>query len=513
MPPNERVAIVQLPSWLHGGKPRALLESGNLHVKQTSSGWLVQTSESYLRRSPDLVSSADLAGPAVSREALDQLATVPEVVSPSRSARILDAVQQRRARAEATGSPVDGMASWQLDFMVTPIAELPALARGVMDRLRASVLEGTSQTIFDNAGIHLVRRSPSLVWRIKIATVLVQIAQDPRLDDGDLTRTLQDHNSGRRTFVSASGLLDGLYSFETYLGPMLACLSPSVWAFSATRSFGNIIITLGRPLAGTEGDPVELLQLVHTQGPRAGTRNPALGPLASSSAVNWWCQQLNKLFGVMTDPSAFVDGSRVYRGATHLHGILTLEQLFERVTSALVSHRDSNARRVLLFTVLDSLERLTNRTLERHCTLSTAEKTLNALRESLPADAAECLLPGAERAVDALRELQAGFFMANRSRAESVELTIDGERKQLTLEDAASKYLKALRDATHGHGSDKPQVRSRTDALIAQHDGEVPHDLGFLGYLYLLDVLVNPTRLRTIMRSNSRGPRGGRKRA
>jgi hypothetical protein len=59
---------------------------------------------------------------------------------------------------------------------------------------------------------------------------------------------------------------------------------------------------------------------------------------------------------------------------------------------------------------------------------------------------------------------------------------------------ATAHYLDVLRNATHGFGTTKGKVE-RTNALLVHHDGDVPTDLGLLGYLYLLDVLTEPDRL------------------
>jgi len=59
--------------------------------------------------------------------------------------------------------------------------------------------------------------------------------------------------------------------------------------------------------------------------------------------------------------------------------------------------------------------------------------------------------------------------------------------------------LKIYRNATHGFGglrrpeSEKDQVAEK---LLAHHTGEVPDDLVFLPYLYLLDTLSHPDQVR-----------------
>ncbi|GAA1025653.1 hypothetical protein GCM10009557_00400 [Virgisporangium ochraceum] len=56
-------------------------------------------------------------------------------------------------------------------------------------------------------------------------------------------------------------------------------------------------------------------------------------------------------------------------------------------------------------------------------------------------------------------------------------------------------YVKVLRNATHGHGAKHANKIEITNALLAHHNGELPHDLGLVGYLYLLDLLGNPEAL------------------
>ncbi|MBB5874641.1 hypothetical protein F4553_008075 [Allocatelliglobosispora scoriae] len=65
----------------------------------------------------------------------------------------------------------------------------------------------------------------------------------------------------------------------------------------------------------------------------------------------------------------------------------------------------------------------------------------------------------------------------------------------LSLPDAAARYIKILRDATHGHGSNRAANTVITNTLLAHHDGQLSHDLPLLGYLYLLDILTRPNDL------------------
>jgi len=115
----------------------------------------------------------------------------------------------------------------------------------------------------------------------------------------------------------------------------------------------------------------------------------------------------------------------------------------------------------------------------------------------MPAAAAAVLMPAVDRAVDALRELQDGFYLPQQLGTGRVDYTdADGARVSLPLDQAAAEYMRLLRNATHGHGSNRRERQALTNTLLVQHDGHVPHDLALVGYLYLLELLADPPMLR-----------------
>jgi hypothetical protein len=210
----------------------------------------------------------------------------------------------------------------------------------------------------------------------------------------------------------------------------------------------------------------------------------------------WWVRHLNGLFAVLTDPGVFSDSDGRYRAMKHLHALATVEQLFERVRAIQSSYRDRAARDVLLFTVLDTLERLTSRPIDELCSYTRALKVLNGLRDLLPLGAANVLLPAAERAVEALREVQDGFFIRKQAGVSTIDVTYGtGRREAVPFDKAAAMYIRVLRNATHGHGTNAAGSVVATNELLAHHNGRIPHDLCLLGYLYLLDMLAHPQHL------------------
>ncbi|VVJ18331.1 Uncharacterised protein [Amycolatopsis camponoti] len=419
----------------------------------------------------------------IARLAASSSDRAPHVLEPTE-------LQRRIDRAEQTKDPVDILWLSQLQTQVCPAADLGDLVAGVHRELQ--------RQISSDARVHVLRRGRDLLHRSQLATVLLRVEYDPQLRAGNLKYVQAANAAGKTAFASSSGLSDGIFLLDAYAGSLLAALAPSIWAFTAHRELGVITYTLGLPLAGTRGNAAELLHILSLQGDPNPFTVPMLSANAGTAAIDWWGSRLNELFGVLTDPAVFTDQNGEYRPIKHLHCRMTVEQLFRRVNSSQIARRDINARRVLLFTVLDTLERVTGRDLSKLCSLPFAQKTLDTLRAGMPADAAEVLLPAADRAVAALKQVQDGFFMGHQPGSGEVTLThTDNTVARLDAAVAAADYIKVLRDATHGHGSNRSGRVDRTNALLAHHDGTIPHDLGLLGYLYLLDVLANPDNLRS----------------
>lgn len=407
---------------------------------------------------------------------------------------------ERQQRAQQSGLLANGMTMWQLQTMDATPTQLPATAAAVLTALtEVTVVEDPQDHPLTNAGVHLFRLAPALAHRAKLFTVLLQSTYDPRLQPGGdiaaLKRVLE--SEGESVFAASRSLFDGILIGDNYLGPLLGALSPAVWAFSAHRVSGAIVYTLGAALAGTTGNAAELLQVLPSQGASAAMTMPTLSALAPGAAIAWWTTRLNDMFGVLTDPAVFTDAGGWFQPPKQLHALLSVEQLFRRIGSIQTDYRDGHARRVLLFTVLDTLDRLTGRPITKLCSRRFAQATLDRLVAELNGNpAGEILLPAARRAVEALHDVRTGFYLARQLGMTTISAPDEnGSARELDLDDATAEYIKVLRDATHGHGSNRSKRIGLTNALLAHHTGEIPHDLSLLGYLYMLDMLTRPNDL------------------
>lgn len=491
------------PEWLSGRKPKEFLEGAGLRVRSDArGGYRVCTEEAYLRSSADLFSVERLFEQG-RLDRLDRLASLKERATADLDySRIQHELDELAQRATASGDFSRFLGYTHGILMATPVEDLPSNARGVLRGLvevgwkdRGSDTPGP----FPSPGLALMHVSEVIHTRLRIPSVLLRIGSDPQLAEGDLSPLREAIAAQEMLFPSSHGLYDGIYLMDPYIGPLCGAASPSVWSLAAPRTFGTLILPLGRAISGTCRDTTEPLQTIVDKSPRASRTVPEHAVHQQLAAVEWWGFALNRLFAVLTDLAVFSE-SGAYLPARHLNAMLTLEQLFRRVTSLLKQYKDVTAKQVLMFTCLDTLEGLTGRSLLNQFRASQAQKCLTRIRSAIPQDAQAVLLPGAERAEVALQQVQDGFTMLRRQ--ENATLTISG--KTLNRERAAANYLVALRNATHGHGGHKgtAEQRTRDTALLIQHDGDLADDLPLLAYLYLLDLLCDPDRLRRIL-----GPR------
>lgn len=491
---------LDLPPWIWGSDPPGLLQAAGLKGWPAGgNAYQVQTREAYLRSSARLISVDHIAGPELSKARFDVIGAAAatervlasEAAEPTRVARAFAAIADRVDVSAA-------VAAHQIQLLISAPSEVQALVEQEFAALRVVVVEEKPDLHpFAEAGVHLLRRQPALLVRMKLPSILLHFP-DAQADPTGLALRAREQ-SGASVFSTSDRLGDGHLLFDAYTAPLLGALTPFVWAFAVHRDLGVIIYSLGSPIAGTRGEAAEPLQLLSLPSATRGVPAPRQSPGSAGAALRWWAERLDRMFAVLSDPVVFSTGGR-YDPARHLHMRLTVDQLFRRVASIQASHRDLHARRVLLFSALDTLERLTNRNLEHQTSLRLSEAAAESLREDIPSNAAEILLPAVDRAIDALREVQAGFGAAAASGIVVLDDT-NGPR-QVGLDAAASLYLKMLRNATHGHGG-KDSSAERVTSLLRQHTGVVSHDLGLLAYLWLLDLLRRPEDLRTTLTRGS----------
>lgn len=495
-----------LPVWLWGGAIAEMLKAARLAASPSSGvNNTVDVEVGAIERSasgrPDLVTVTEIAGDGDSRFELlvraEQAARDIPFQVPAGAEKYFEELQKRVAPAGQAGliAPAFGLLLGQTQLAAPAV--VAEVCKVAYEEFKRFPVAETGEPAFPDTSVHFVHRDRSLMHRSKFSSILLRMEHDQRLRDADLTQVASAIEGGDLIFASSSALGSGMVLLDCYLAPLFGAMSPFVWAFPVTRASGTIIFSLGCPISGTLGEAAEPLQLLPSQGPEATIEAPKLSRRSGAATVKWWVRRLDKFLSVVTDPAVYSDVDGRYVASKNLHAILSVEQVFRRVTSIQHAHRNADARRVLLFTVLDTLERLTNRRLTEMCNLNFARRTLEDLRAGMSADVASVLLPAAERAINSLETMQKGFFLQRQMGSDKVEFTDrDGVLQALEPIRAVAEYIRVLRNATHGHGSNREDRKLSTDALLAHHDGVIPNDLALLAYLYLLELLTKPDMLR-----------------
>jgi hypothetical protein len=358
-------------------------------------------------------------------------------------------------------------------------------------------LASTGELLFSNLSAHLVIVADLLIRRVRLPAIMFRFDQDPNALD--TTASIGDEGG---YFASSTNWFQDVISASHYFGPLLGCLSPGFWCVPTGRPPAAILFSLGRGIAGHRHSPMEPMQLLPGAGRDEPVPDEELSPTSCRIAITWWTNRLNQMFGYLCDPTVFSNTHGIYDPYEHQHWLLTFGQVFGLTTALQTSSRNQAVQRALMNTLLDTYsDRIVDRRFDQLCTYSTAKATADRVRAQMPAMVAAILMPLADRAVESLRRVQDGFFFREQRGDNNVIVRIPGSDRGHHVEPqrAAAMLLKLYRNATHGFGgmrqpeSEKDLIAER---LLSHHTGEIPDDLVFLPYLYLLDTLCDPGKVR-----------------
>src|SRR5258705_628601 len=149
----------------------------------------------------------------------------------------------------------------------------------------------------------------------------------------------------------------------------------------------------------------------------------ALMSTSSRRAIHWWVTRLNQMFGYLLDPTTFKDSQGYYDYHDHQHWMLTIGQVFGLSTALQSSGRNRSVQRGLIYTLLDTYaDKIKEVQFDELCRHTYAKATAERVRQRMPADVAEILIPVADRAADALAREQEGFFIQQQPGEETIKI-------------------------------------------------------------------------------------------
>jgi hypothetical protein len=498
--------LMRLPPDLFGGNTRGLLDHLGFDGRHIESDlWAVKIAK---RQDAELIRwyvVADESGRRHRFELLDKLAESP--VTTSHLAGMARELQdQLLERFKAPDDLAAVFHSIQVDMAMGQQHHVASLIKSAYDNIGSRMpSNSTGEPAFPNRSVHVVTASEFLIRRVRLPGIIFRFDQDP--DALDTLRAIQQGQTSQpeQYFASSSDWYLNVVGVSHYLGPLLGCLTPRFWGFHVYRTLAIILFSLGRDLSGLRSAPMELIQLLPISGARERPpiHGTSLAPTSCAEATDWWAMRLNQMFGYLSDPTTFADADGVYAPHDHHHWLLTFDQVFGLMTSLQGACRDFAAQRALMNNLLDIFaDRILDLDfVDKLCSLRYAKEKADEVRSKMPAKVAALLMPAADRAVAALEHVQDGFFIQRQRGDAEVRLRMpDGSWESRSPSKAAALLLKLHRNATHGFGQRKgkgARAKSELDAsLLVHHHGQMPADIVLLPYLYLLDTLCNPERVR-----------------
>jgi hypothetical protein len=487
-----------LPGVLFGGDLRGFIDFLGLRGRPLGNNrWTIKPSSDKV-----FVSHHGLADDTEFINRFDHLVQIPmdnsHLNDPAMIAHFAE-LDQQLAERMASGSDIAAtFHSIQADILKCATHDdLIAVVQQAFGHLGAIPLASTGELLFSHLTVHIVRATDLLIRRIRLPAILFRFDQDP-----DAMKTIASLGEEGGYFASSGNWFQDVISASHYFGPLLGCLSPAFWCVPTGRPPAAILFSLGKSIAGYRHSPMEPMQLLPSAGRDELVPDHDLAPTSCRIAITWWTNRLNQMFGYLCDPTLFSNKHGIYDPYEHQHWLLTFGQIFGLTTALQTSGRNHAVQRALMNTLLDSYaDRVIDRRFDQLCTYDTAKATAAQVRTKMPDVVAAILMPLADRAVDSLRRVQDGFFLRKQRGDNNVIVRIPGSDRGHHQEPqrAAAMLLKLYRNATHGFGgmrqpeSEKDLIAER---LLSHHTGEIPDDLVFLPYLYLLDVLCNPDRVR-----------------
>ncbi|WP_202376577.1 hypothetical protein [Mycobacterium paraintracellulare] len=495
-----REATLRLPAGLFGGDPRGLIGHLGLRGRDLGNGrWSVRPADEA-----DLVKSSDLADESGLRYHFERLHNAPfsadiDTEDPEIIQRFNELMDQLADRMKAA----DPSALFHLiqSNIVKAHGNRTDLIEAVKDGYNGignMPMKATGEPAFPNRSAHLVFATDLLIRRVRLPGIMFRFDQDP---DALENLTAQQHESvPGRMFGSSTDWYQEVIGLVHYLGPLLGALSPRFWCLPACVPPYAILFSLGLDINGFRQSPMEPMQLIPVRARNELIPAVQLSQYSGRQAIHWWAFRLNQMFGYLSDPTTFRDTDGTYAPHQHHHWMLTFGQIFGLTTSLQLAGRDNTTQRALMNSLLDAYaDRIMGVSFDRLCTLRVAKDTADRVRQLMPPAAASILMPAADRAVEALRRVQDGFFIQQQRGDDEVRFRLpDGSWEQRTAERASAMLLKVYRNSTHGFGPKAGERRkNEIDAsLLVNHSGELPADIVFLPYLYLLDTLCRPDAVR-----------------
>lgn len=464
--------------------PRGFARECGWELREDASGMRIILEENYYNRSPQLVVPRLVGvapGNIIDREAVASWPPHDPYIEDDHA--LLD---EHLRNLVGSGTREDFWAAFGLAAKGVADAEVPEFLQVLLQRMH---------TDMPDASVWAVSIDPKVFWRFGAIRSLFAGLETPEV----LERSPEEPFAG---FQAGVGLQHGtMFGLQPFLDVAMLVAAPWLLGIGSARRGGYLAALFGTREIGRRQVPAaEMLQLYYPPSfamdvDMRTLSAPEFSPTDARAFFEWWVQRLNHFLHVLLDPSNFADPAGEYDVRRHMGAVWGVERLFQTL-QGLLAHprRDSLARLLYFFSLLDQLEGLRHQGFAELVKLPKVERELEGLKKAMPEDATPVVMTQCQRAVDGLRELGDGFHVAERRGDDGIRVKSDeGNWERQPVATAAAAYLRVLRNSTHSFGD---IARSpREVSLLAAHDGKVRPAVPDLGLLHMLRFLSAPVAL------------------
>lgn len=481
---------IHIPRWVAGGNPSQLADlcDWEIEAMEQPDYWLIRTKEARYGTSPKFLEITKMADRKSAHQEsaygrIRKLKIYDHLLQPEVWPIALEAYQKLIAK------DIDNTSSF-LTAMRIPISAAPSAAAAA--EVTQSVFIEYMLEVADNPTLYMIENSVKLSYRYSAARMLLS------------TRNIEEKtvvDSEKLISRSSKGLFsDTTIGLDAYLSCLCACLSPGIWAMPIGRIGGVILVVFGKTVPGQSTTIQDKIQHLAPGGPPlTSNRSYPEDSVVYEKTAKWWVKQLDVMFSVVTEPANY-HFKNEYDAAQATEKLLTLEQIFRDCQSVLTQPRDLHARTVLAFTLLKRLEGvIAGHTWKKVAGRSSLESIMKELKRDVPADLHDVLMPKAEQAMAAVRDLENGFFTSEDG-TETIPLpNKDDVLVQVRRSVAVTEWLQLIRNSLHGFNRPTPRDR----ALLAAHDGEIPSAFADIVWIHILDIVTHPEKLGRFKRERN----------
>lgn len=283
----------------------------------------------------------------------------------------------------------------------------------------------------------------------------------------------------------------------TLMHPLLAAHSPWMFGSAASRvPNGLAVLLFGEVVPGRHSllvpDLLTDLATNYLTGDDiiVAPATPKIELQDAVAATTWWAEGLSRLMSTLLDPTLFIRKGGWYDPADHYGHLISFDRLVSSVIATLThAGTDEYTRRIHLFEALDLLEGMGLGDYQTNLNPTRLEAQLEQLRSSIPQGVQTVVLPRCQKAVEALTSFRQGFHP---NRIGDGRLTVLGQQA-ISLDNAASQYLRHIRNA--GHGLKQTLEEPRNLSLLSAHEGDLPAGISDVAFLHLVRLVNDPQLL------------------